>query len=93
MTQDSQEERWNSFGWNVIKARGNDINELDRAFNEAKACKGKPSIIIAETVKGCGVSFMENSAKWHHKVPSDEEYEMAKAELAEKRRLAYEQDS
>ena len=93
MTQDSQEERWNSFGWNVIKAKGNDINDLDRAFNEAKACKGKPSIIIAETVKGCGVSFMENSAKWHHKVPSDEEYAMAKAELKEKRRLAYEQNS
>lgn len=93
MTQDSQEERWDSFGWNVIKAKGNDINDLDRAFNEAKACKGKPSIIIAETVKGCGVSFMENSAKWHHKVPSDEEYAMAKAELKEKRRLAYEQNS
>ncbi|MDV3429544.1 MAG: transketolase [Bacillota bacterium] len=87
MTQDSQDERWSSFGWNVIHAEGNNIDSLDRAIQSAKDTKGKPTIIIADTIKGYGVSFIENSAPWHHKVPSQEEYEKASAEL-EQRRLA-----
>ena len=86
MSQDSQDERWHGFGWNVIHAEGNNIDSLDKAFSEAKAFKGKPTVIIADTTKGYGVSFIENSAPWHHKVPSAEEYEKATAEL-EKRRL------
>ena len=60
MTQDSQDERWAGFGWNVIHAAGNDIDALDEAFTAAKACKGKPTVIIADTTKGYGVSFIEN---------------------------------
>jgi transketolase len=87
MTQDSQDERWSSFGWNVIHAEGNNIDALDEAFNKAKATKGKPTVIIADTTKGYGVSFIENSAPWHHKIPSTEEYQKAIAEL-EQRRIA-----
>jgi transketolase len=87
MAQDSQDERWSSFGWNVIHAQGNNIDSLDLAFNIAKETAEKPTVIIADTTKGYGVSFMENSIPWHHKVPTQEEYEKAIAEL-EQRRLA-----
>lgn len=90
MTQDSQEERWASFGWHVIRAVGNDINSLDKAFEEAKETKGKPSVIIANTIKGYGVSFIENQAAWHHKVPSEDEYSKALEELEQRRVAAYE---
>lgn len=86
MSQDSQDERWASFGWNVIHAKGNDIDSLDQAFNQAKETKGLPTVIIADTVKGCGVSFMENNAAWHHKIPTVDEYALATEEL-EKRRV------
>lgn len=89
MSQDTQEERWYSFGWHVVNAVGNDLDSLNLAFEEAKATKGKPTVIIANTIKGCGVSFMENSAPWHHKVPSEEEYQKALLELSE-RRASYE---
>ncbi len=90
MAQDSQEERWASFGWHVLHAVGNDINSLLTAFEKAKAVKGKPAVIIADTVKGYGVSFMENSAAWHHKVPSEEEYRKAVKELNERKEASYE---
>ena len=66
--------RFESFGWHVIHAPGNDIEALKKAFAEAKETKEAPTMIIADTVKGCGVSFMENQAVWHHKVPSEAEY-------------------
>ncbi len=84
MAQDSQDERWAAFGWHTLHARGNDVENLERAFGEAKHFQGKPTVIIADTVKGCGVSFMENQAGWHHRVPTQEEYEAAKRELLEK---------
>lgn len=85
MAHENLAARWHSFGWNVIKARGNDINDLDRAFSEAKAIKNsKPSIVIAYTTKGCGVSFMENKVGWHHRIPTVEEYTQMVAELNEK---------
>lgn len=87
MAQGSQEERWASFGWHVISVPGNDTDALDRAIGEAKNTKGKPTVIIANTTKGCGVSFMENKAVWHHKSLTDEEYEQAMKEL-EQRRVA-----
>lgn len=75
MAQDIQEERWASFGWHVITVRdGNDYTQLKAAFDEAKTVKGKPAVIIANTVKGCGSVVMENKANWHHKVPNEEEY-------------------
>lgn len=82
MSQDSQDDRWASFGWHVVHAIGNDIDALDKAFEEAKETKGKPTVVIADTIKGYGVSFMENSATWHHKVPTAEEYTLATEELA-----------
>lgn len=85
MAQDSQDERWKSFGWHVLHAEGNNINALDDAFHQAKKLKGKPTLIIADTTKGYGVSFMENNAAWHHKIPSEQEYQMAKAELLRRR--------
>lgn len=73
--------KWESFGFNVISCNGNDIEMLISSFEQAKQTKGMPSIIIAETVKGKGVSFMENKAEWHGKAPNEEEYNRATKEL------------
>ncbi|MBR1780773.1 MAG: transketolase [Oscillospiraceae bacterium] len=85
MTQDDQETRWAAFGWNVISIPGNDMAAVDAAITLAKETRGKPTVIILNTTKGCGVSFMENSAPWHHKVMNDAQYEQALAELAERK--------
>lgn len=89
MTQERQEERWAAFGWNVLSIAGNDMDAIDHAVELAKHTKGKPTVIIANTTKGCGVSFMENQAGWHHRVPTDEEYAQAIKEL-DQRRADYE---
>ena len=81
MRQDSQETRWAAFGWNVIKADGHDFDSLRAALAAAKAEKDRPSVILAKTVKGKGVSFMENDPGWHGKAPNAEQYEQAMAEL------------
>ena len=89
MAQDSQEERWSSFGWHVVTVDdGNDYAKLKAAFEEAKATKGAPTVIIANTVKGCGSSVMENKANWHHKVPSKEEYEQIMKDLEARKEAA-----
>lgn len=85
MAQDSQEARWAAFGWNVVSIPGNDMAAVDSALTLAKATKGKPTVIILNTTKGCGVSFMENLAVWHHKVMDDAQYETALAEIAERK--------
>ncbi len=91
MSHENLAKRWESFGWNVIDVeKGWDIPSLNAAFEEAKQCKGKPSVIIAHTIKGYGVSFMENQAVWHHKVPTDEEYQLAMEELKAKEAAANE---
>ena len=82
MAQDVQGERWAAFGWNVLETDGNDIRALDAAVNRAKACTGKPTVIIANTTKGYGYSEAEDKAGWHHKVPTPEQYEAAAGELA-----------
>lgn len=75
MAHDDLHERFKSFGWHVIDVKdGNDVDQLHAAFEEAKTVKGKPTVLIANTVKGKGSSVMENKVNWHHKVPSDEEY-------------------
>jgi len=74
--------KWESFGWHVIVLDGHDLNAVDAAYTEAAATKGKPSVLIAHTVKGKGVSFMENNPKWHGVAPSQEEMNKALAELA-----------
>ena len=60
------------------------MEALDEAFEQSRACSGKPTVVIADTTKGYGVSFMENQAVWHHKVPTDEEYQKAMEELKRK---------
>lgn len=82
MAQDSQEERWAAFGWNVLSIPGNDIEALDDAFGLAARTKGKPTVIIANTCKGYGSPVMENKASWHHHLPNDEEYKAISADLA-----------
>ena len=81
MKQSPQERRWEAFGWNVLSIDGNDLPSIDAAVELAKRTRGKPTVIIAHTTKGKGVSFMENLAGWHHRVPTDEEYARAMAEL------------
>jgi transketolase len=73
--------KFESFGWAVKEVDGHDINALNEAFAALPFEKGKPNLIIAHTIKGKGVSFMENSVKWHHGVPDKEQYETAIAEL------------
>jgi transketolase len=74
-------EKFRAFGWSVIECDGNSIPELRRTFAEIRPKTEKPTLIVANTIKGKGVSFMENEKKWHHGVPSDEQYEMALKEL------------
>ncbi len=85
MAQDSQEQRWLSFGWNVISVPGNDMEAVDAAITAARQVKGKPTVIILNTTKGCGISFMENRAEWHHKTPTEEQYRLALEELKQKK--------
>lgn len=82
MKQDSQEDRWAAFGWNVLSIPGNDIRALDAAFSLAEETKGKPTIIIANTTKGFGSPVMENKASWHHHLPNAEEYAQITADFA-----------
>ena len=83
MALDDLHRKWDSFGWHVIDVDdGYDIEKLARAFEESRMVKGKPSVLIANTIKGKGSSVMENKAAWHHHVPSAEEYEQIKEDLA-----------
>lgn len=81
MTVTPVDEKFASFGWNVIKIDGHNFEEILDAFDQARACKGKPTMIIANTVKGKGVSFMENQAGWHGKAPDAEQVKQAVEEL------------
>lgn len=82
MKQDSQEERWASFGWNVLSIPGNDVAAIDEALGLASRTKGKPTVIILNTVKGCGSPIMEDKAGWHHHLPNAEEYAQIIADFA-----------
>ena len=73
--------KFEAFNFHVINIDGNDFDQIDAAFKEAKTVKGCPTAIIAKTIKGKGVSFMENQAGWHGKAPNDEEYAVAMADL------------
>lgn len=82
MKQESQEERWAAFGWNVLSIPGNDIAAIDEALCLASRIKGKPTVIILNTVKGYGSSLMEDKASWHHHLPNAEEYAQIVADFA-----------
>ena len=73
--------KFEAFGWNVLVVNGHDFDELRNAFEQAKQVKDKPTMIIAHTIKGKGVSFMENNYAWHGAAPNDEQYETAMKEL------------
>ena len=75
------DKKFEAFNFHVINIDGNDFDQIDAAFKEAKATKGMPTAIICKTVKGKGVSYMENNAGWHGKAPNDEEYATAMADL------------
>ena len=81
MPSEPLDAKFAAFGWNVIEADGHDFDSLRAALAAAKAEKGRPSVILAKTVKGKGVSFMENDPGWHGKAPNAEQYEQAMAEL------------
>ena len=75
------DKKFEAFNFHVINIDGNDFDQIDAAFKDAKSVKGRPTVIIAKTVKGKGVSFMENQAGWHGKAPNDEEFKIAMADL------------
>jgi len=83
MPIDPVPDKWRAFNWNVIEIDGHSMEEVVSALETAKTIKGKPTIIIAHTVKGKGVSFMENVAAWHGMAPSVEQMEQALAEICE----------
>lgn len=76
-------EKFEAFGWHVIKMDAHDFEDMEKAFNEAETISGQPVVIIQNSIKGKGVSFMENEADWHGKAPNTEQYETAMAELKE----------
>jgi transketolase len=80
-TPEPIDEKFKAFGFNVINIDGHDFNQIIDAINKAKQSQDRPSVIIAKTIKGKGISFMENQAKWHGKAPNEEEYEIALKEL------------
>lgn len=84
MNSEPLDRKMKSFGFNVIKLDGNNVEMLAKAFEYAKEVKGKPSCLLAKTVKGKGVSFMENNAGWHGKAPNDEECEEALSQIRKK---------
>lgn len=76
-------EKYAAFGWHVIEIDGHDFDQIERALGEAKTVEGKPTVIVMKTVKGKGISFMENQCGWHGVAPNQEQYDSAMAELLE----------
>lgn len=81
MNPTPHDEKFRAFGWNVVTCDAHDFDEIEAAFAAARACKGKPTAIIARSVKGKGVSYMENQCGWHGQAPKEEQYRQAVAEL------------
>ena len=77
------DKKFEAFGWNVITIDAQNFDEIEGAFAKAKECKGKPTVIIANSVKGKGVSYMENKCEWHGSAPKTEQYEIAVKELTD----------
>ena len=84
MPSEPLDQKFAAFNWNVIHVDGHDYDALIAAFEAAAACKGKPTVLIAKTTKGKGVSYMEGQCGWHGKAPNDEQYAQAKAEVEAK---------
>lgn len=88
MHQDDLQSRFEAFGWNVIQVDGHDYDALEAAFVLAASTKGKPTLLIANTIKGYGSALMENKAGWHHHLPNKEEYRQIVADLAARKEAA-----
>ena len=84
MPTEPLDKKFEAFGWHVIKIDGHDYEAIENAYKEAAETKGQPTMILAKTIKGKGVSFMEDDAGWHGKAPNDEQMAQAKAELEAK---------
>ncbi len=89
MAQDSQEQRWSAFGWNVLSIPGNDVRALDEAFGLAEMTSGKPTVIIANTTKGYGSPIMEDKANWHHHLPTQDEYAQIVADFSARKEACH----
>ena len=81
MNPTPHDEKFLAFGWHVITVNAHDFEEIAAAFAEAKQVKGKPTVIIAKSVKGKGVSYMENACEWHGQAPKEDLYKVAIADL------------
>ncbi len=81
MTLEPIDKRWEAMGWEVLKTNGHDIGAILYAFSLLKIKAGKPHLLIADTIKGKGISFMENDPKWHHGVPNENQYHLAIKEI------------
>jgi transketolase len=82
MPNDPFLDKWRAFGWNVLHVDGHDVEAVAAALEAARTTTGKPTMIVADTVKGKGVSFMEGQAKWHSGSVTPEQYAVALAELS-----------
>lgn len=81
------EDKWRAFGWNVLNVDGHDVGAILEVLDKAAAIKGAPTVIVADTIKGKGVSFAENTAAFHNGVMTQEQYDKALAEIAESGRM------
>lgn len=84
------QDKWKAFGWHVIELDGHDFSQIRAALQGARATKGQPTLLLAHTLKGKGISFMENKAEWHGSAPNAEQLALALAELAEKEVVRHE---
>lgn len=85
MGHDDLQKRFESFGWNVIQMDGHNFEEMEQAFKTAETIKGKPTLLIANTIKGYGSAVMENKASWHHHLPNEEEYKQIIKDFEERK--------
>ena len=93
MPSEPLDRKFEAFGWHVIHVDGHDLEALDAAFDEAAKVKGRPTMLLLRTVKGKGVSFMENNAEWHGKAPNAEQFAVAEQELLARVRELEEQEN
>ena len=77
-------DKFTAFGWNVVECDAHDFDSIEAAYTAAENCKDKPTVIISHSIKGKGVSYMENSVSWHGAAPNDEQYEIAMKDLGER---------
>ncbi len=88
MGHEPLDQRFAAFGWHVLSVNGNSMQQLDRAYTQAKEKKGKPTVILSHTTKGYGSPLMENRPEWHHHLPNAQEYQQIQADFAKRKEAA-----